>query len=60
MKMEKDLLSTSITRLPYRFPMGGTLKMEKEASSTSKERKGPEMIKIIFGEVSCLHHCYMG
>ena len=59
MKMEKDLSLTSITRLPYCFPMEGTLKMEKEASSTSKKGKVPGMKKIRCGEVSCLHHCYM-
>ena len=59
MKMEKDLSSTSITRLPYRFPMERTLKREKEASSTSKKGKVPRMKKIRCGEVSCLHHSYM-
>ena len=59
MKMEKDLSLTSITRLPYRFPMERTLKMEKEASLTSKKGKVPGMKNIRCGKVSCLHHCYM-
>ena len=59
MKMEKDLSSTNITRLPYRFPMGGTLKTEKEESSTSKKKKVPRMKNIRCGEVSCLHQCYL-
>ena len=60
MKLENNLSSTSKTRLPSHFLMGETVKMEKDASPTSKERKLLEMMKNTrFGEVCCLHHCYM-
>ena len=60
MKMEKYLSSTSKTRLPSHFIMKKTIKMEKDASSTSKKRKHTKMMKKTrFGEVCCLHHCYI-
>ena len=58
--MEKDLSSTSKTRLPSHFIMKETIKMEKDASSMSKERKFTKMMKKTrFGEVCCLHHFYI-
>ena len=60
MRMEKDLSSAKQTRLPSHFIMKETIKMEKDASSTSKERKPTKMMKKTrFGEVCCLHHCYI-
>ena len=61
MKMEKVLLSTSKKRLPSHSPiMRQTVKMEKDASLTSEERKLAKMMKKTrFGEVWCSHHCYI-
>ena len=60
MKVEKDLSSTSKTKLPSHFLMRQTVTMEKDASSSSKKRKLIEMMKNTrFGEVCCLYHCYL-
>ena len=59
-KMEKVLLSTSKKRLPSHSLMRQTVKMEKDASLTSEERKLAKMMKKTrFGEVWCSHHCYI-
>ena len=60
MKLENNLSATSKTRLPSHFLMGETVKMDKDASLSSIERKFKGMMKNTrFGEVCCLHHCYM-
>ena len=60
MKLENNLSATSKTRLPSHFLMGETVKMEIDASLSSIERKFKEMMKNTrFGEVCCLHHCFM-
>ena len=60
MKMEKDLSSMSKKRLPSHSFMRQTVKMEKDASLTSEERKLTKMMKKTrFGEECCLHHCYL-
>ena len=61
MKMENHLSSTSKTRLPSHFLMGETAKMEKmHHRCVYIEKKLIEMMKMTrFGEVCCLHHCYM-
>ena len=61
MKVEKDLSSTSKTKLPSHFLMRQTVTMEKDASSSSsKKRKLIELMKKTrFVEVCCLCHCYL-
>ena len=52
MKMEKNLSSTSKTRLPSHFLMRETVKMEKDALLTSNKKKLTKMMKKTrFGDV---------